>query len=115
MAITVRGNGILMPSPVSITSNGELIWSENTGRGANGDLLGDVLSEKQTYDISWGILNEREFQTLCSALPSGFFPFQLGQTPAITVYRGTLKGEILGGVGDGNTYYKDVSVSVIQK
>lgn len=114
MALTLKGNGITLPAPVTIESNGELIWSENTGRIASGDMAGTVLAEKQTYDITWGVLTQQEYETIRSALPRGFFPFQIG-SQTVTVYRGTLKAEQLGYIGDGVFYYRSASVSLIQK
>lgn len=113
-SLTIKGNGVTLPSPVSIQSNGELIWSENTGRSASGDLSGTALAEKQTFDITWGVLTQQEFETIRSALPKGFFPFQIGEQ-TLTVYRGPLKGEQLGYIGDGIFYYRSASVSLIQK
>ena len=113
-ALIIKGNGITLPAPVSIQSNGELIWSDDTGRSASGDLIGTALAEKQTFDITWGVLTQQEFETIQSALPKGFFPFQIGEQ-TFTVYRGPLKGEQLGYIGDGVLYYRSASVSVIQK
>lgn len=113
-SLTLKGNGIALPAPVTIEANGELIWSENTGRIASGDMAGTVLAEKQTYDITWGVLTEAELRTIRSALPGGFFPFQIGDQ-TVTVYRGTLKTEHIGYIGDGVYYYRSASVSLIQK
>lgn len=114
MALTLKANGKALPAPVSIQQNGELIWSENTGRIASGDMAGTVLAEKQTYDITWGVLTQQEYDTLRAALPRGFFSFQLG-SQTVTVYRGALKAEQLGYIGDGVCYYRSASVSLIQK
>lgn len=113
-SLTIKGNGIIIPAPVSIESSGELIWSENTGRGASGDLIGTALAEKKTFDLTWGVLTQQEYDTIVSALPAGFFPFQIG-SQTVTVYHGTIKAEHLGYVGDGGYYYRSASVSLIQK
>lgn len=117
MAITIRGGGAVLPSPVSVTAGHEIIWSSNTGRSASGRMIGDVIAEKQTFAITWGVLTRAELETIQAALTSGFYPFSLvedGTVTTITAYRGTLSAALLGSFG-GVTYYKDVTVSVIQQ
>ena len=117
MAIILRGNGVTLPSPVSVTASNEIIWSANTGRAASGRMLGDVVAEKQTFAIEWGVLTRAEYMLIRNSLQSGFHPFTIiedGASATITAYRGTLSGTLLGSFG-GVTYYKDVSVTVIQQ
>ena len=83
----------VLPSPVSISVNDQIIWSANTGRSASGSMIGDVVAEKKDVAIKWGILTDL----------------------TITTYRGNLTKEVLGYIGDGIFYYKSASVSIIQK
>lgn len=118
MAQTLKAGGTALPAPVQITSSEEVIWSSRTGRSSgSGKMIGDVIAEKTTVDIEWGVLTEAEVQKIQQALGSGFFTFSLydcGEV-TITVYRGTLKKEHLGYIGDGAYYYKSVSVSLIER
>lgn len=117
MAITITANGTTLPSPVSVTASNEIIWSSNTGRAASGLMIGDVIAEKKTFAITWGVLTRAELQVIRGALTSGFYPFTLtedGVTTTITSYRGTITAELLGSFV-GVTYYKNVSCTVIQR
>ena len=117
MSIIIKGGSTALPSPVSIQTSDEIIWSANTGRSASGLMLGDVIAEKQTFAIEWGVLTKAEKDLIKTTLEAGFHPFSItidGTTDTITSYRGTLVSNILGTFG-GVTYYKDVSVTVIQQ
>ena len=43
----LRAGGIVLPAPVSITINDELIWTSDTGRLMNGLMVGEVVAEKR--------------------------------------------------------------------
>ena len=117
MAITIRGNGVTLPSPDAVTASDEIVWSANTGRAASGKMLGDVVADKKTFAITWGVLTRAELQIIRNALQSGFHPFVLeedGTVTTIQAYRGTISAELLGSFG-GVTYYRDVTATVIQQ
>lgn len=118
MAQVLKAGGVALPSPTKISSSDEIIWSSRTGRSAaSGKMIGDVIAEKKTVDIEWGVLTETEMSRIEHALTVGFFSFSLQDCGeiTITVYRGTIKKEHLGYIGDGIYYYKSASVSVIQQ
>ena len=105
-----------LPSPVSLTPKREQIWSEKTGRNSSGEMIGTSVASKMTFDIKWGILDYTDYSTITSNLTTGFFYFGVGtSTPSSPneYYRGEITYEIIQ-VG-GSQYYKDISVSVIQK
>lgn len=54
----------VLPSPVSISVNDQIIWSANTGRSASGSMIGDVVAEKKDVAIKWGILTEAELAAI---------------------------------------------------
>lgn len=109
----ITSNGVALPSPTQIQTADEIIWSSNTGRGADGTMMGDVVTQKSTFAITWEMLTEAEHTTIKSAFPTGFFSASvLGNS--VTGYRGTINSEVLGYV-NGTMYYKTVSVSVIQQ
>lgn len=67
----------LLPSPTDLKPSKELIWSENTGRAQSGSnkakMIGDVVAEKTTYNIEWGVLTQSQLNTITSHLTAGFF------------------------------------------
>lgn len=106
-------NGVALASPVSISNSDEIIWSSGTGRSANGQMSGDIIANKKTIQISWGILTQDEYNAIRN-IPSGFFnAVVLGQS--IRAYRSTISGSCLGTFSDGVTYYNDVSTSFIEQ
>ena len=109
---------ITLPSPVQITVNDEIIWSSNTGRTVSGEMIGDIIAEKKNVSIKWGVLTESELVLIKQVMIAGFFPISFrddGIELTINSYRGTLTKEQLGYIGDGIFYYKNASVSIIQK
>lgn len=118
MAQILKAGSTILPAPVQITSSEEVIWSARTGRSAaSGKMIGDVIANKKTVDIQWGVLTEAEVRQIQDALVSGFFQFSLYDCGEVTisVYRGTLQKEHLGYIGDGDYYYRSLTVSVIEQ
>lgn len=119
MGIVIKVNNEELPSPVSISSSDEILWSSNTGRStASGKMLGDVIAEKQTFSIQWGILTKAEYKKIKDNLKSGFYPLQFvfdDETVKLSVYRGTISAEHLGYVGDGIYYYRSVSCDIVEQ
>lgn len=115
----IQAGDVVLPAPVSMSVGNELIWSTDTGRTLTGKMMGDVIAEKKTLSISWGILEEAEYNLIKNNLEKGFFPvsFRTGKETLATIesYRGTLTEEILGDVGDGYFYYKSTSVDIVQR
>lgn len=118
MATYLKAGSVALPAPVRISVADEILWSSNTGRSANsGKMIGDVVAEKKTIDIEWGVLTASEMKTISNNLKSGFYPVSFyddGEMLTITSYRGTLKKEYLGIVG-GVHYYRSASVSIVQQ
>lgn len=118
MGLIIKANGETLPSPVQITSGEEIIWSNNTGRGDNGKMIGDVIAEKQTFSIKWEFLTKAEKKKIKKNLKAGFFKVQLifsDETIDLSSYRGTLSSELLGYIGDGICYYKSVACDLIEQ
>ena len=85
--------GVDLPAPVSISVEDQIIWSKNTGRAANAEMIGDIIAEKKSVKIKWEFLQESELVTIKNYLVAGFFPFTFhdnGTDITITSYRGTL-------------------------
>lgn len=120
---TTIANMSALPSPISLRSSSELIWSENTGRAQSGEnkakMIGDVVAEKETYEIQWGVISTAEMQQIKNKLPAGFFYFGFGtslaaaKNAAIKAYRSTIQREAI--EAGSEYYYKNVSVSIIEQ
>ena len=117
-------NGMVaLPSPVSLKTSLEFIWHEDTGRAQSGtnkaEMIGEVVAEKKTYNIQWGILTQSELDTITGKLVKSYFYIGVGtslnnaKSNAIHAYRGNITYTALP-IGS-TTYYKDVTVDVIEK
>lgn len=105
-----------LPAPVSIKVDDEIIWSSSTGRALDGTMLGDVVAEKKTLSISWGVLQEDELVLIKSKLVAGFFPITFhddGQDITITSYRGTLSKEVIGELNDISNLEIEVEIMMV--
>lgn len=108
----------VLPAPAEMSIDDEIIWSSSTGRSAAGYMIGDVVAEKKTIDISWAFITEEELAVIKNIMIAGFFPISFrddGIDMTIDSYRGTLSKEVLGDIGDGHYWYKSVKVTVIQR
>ena len=117
MAVLSSGS-VILPAPISLSTEDEIIWSSNTGRMASGEMAGDIIAEKKTLNIKWGPLTEDDVAKIKTILKPGFHPITFrddGAVLTISQYRGTLSKEHLGYIGDGIYWYKSVSVKLIQK
>ena len=113
-----------LPSPIEVTPTFEIIWSENTGRAQSteggttqkGKMIGDVIAEKKTYNIKWGVITDAQMSEIRTKLPTGFFYFAVGTSAPSNpskYYRSEISGEYLP-IGN-DIYWKDVAVSVIEQ
>ena len=108
----------MLPAPVSITVNDELIWTSDTGRLMDGTMQGEVVAEKKTVSIKWGVMPERDIVLIKSGIIRGFFPITFrddGIDMTITTYRGTLSKEQIGRLGDGIFWYRSATVDLIER
>ena len=83
-------------------------------RSASGLMTGDVIAEKRTFSIKWGIITEAERNLIKSKLVAGFFTANILGQP-ITGYRGTITETVMGRLSDGVTYYNGLSVSILEQ
>lgn len=107
-----------LPSPESVDVTREEIWDADAGRNASGTMIATYVASKRTYNIKWGVLQASEFSKIVNLLSTGFFQFGEGTPttkPSSTgvYYRSEISYTVL--IADTAMYYKDVSVSVIQK
>lgn len=114
----LRAGDIVLPAPVSLSINDELIWTSETGRLMDGTMAGEVVAEKKTVSIKWGVLQESDIVLIKSGIISGFFPITFhddGVDMTLTMYRGTLTKEQIGRLGDGIFWYRSASVDLIER
>lgn len=114
----LRAGNIVLPAPVSITVNDELIWTADTGRLMDGTMVGAVVAEKKTVSIKWGVMPESDIMLIKKGIIIGFFPVTFrddGIDMTITAYRGTLSKEQIGPLGDGIFWYRSASVDLIER
>ena len=75
MAYKLTINGYTPPavtkSGYSLTKN--KIWSSNTGRGATGKMLGDIIARKYTLRAQWAKLTQTQLTSLENAIGSDAF------------------------------------------
>lgn len=118
--IFTKENGVWvkLPTPDSITVNDEIIWSSNTGRTSSGKMIGDVITEKNTFSVSWtGLRTEAEYKKIKNSLIAGFFPVKIqidSDAVEITSYRGTLTARARGKIGD-IYYYDSIAADIIEQ
>lgn len=119
MGLVIKANGVTLPSPVSISTTNEILWSSNTGRStSSGKMLGDVIAEKETFSIQWGVMTKADQKKIVNNLKSGFHTVQFifsDETVNLASYRSAITSEHLGYVGDGVYYYKSVSCEIIEQ
>lgn len=114
----LKAGSIVLPAPVSISVNDELIWTSDTGRTMDGTMVGEVVAEKKTVSIKWGILRESDIVLIKRGIINGFFPVTFrddGVDMTITAYRGTLSKEQIGRLTDGIFYYRSATVDIIER
>lgn len=118
MGLKILANNVELPSPVEISTTNEIIWSANTGRSTtSGKMLGDVIAEKRTFSIRWGVVTKAEQKKIVSNMKSGFYPVSFvfdDETVTLNVYRGTITSAALGYAGD-TFYYRSVACDIIEQ
>ena len=77
-------DGVTMPTPAlsGLTIKKEKIWSNNTGRVANGDMVGDLIAIKYTLEITWPMLSRADAAKIDAAISPAFFVWQKNKPPA---------------------------------
>ena len=113
-SILADTSGAELPAPVSMSIGDEIIWSENTGRTSSGCAVGTVIAEKQTVNITWGILDEAEITQIETKIPKGFIKLYIF-CKLYEVYRGTLTKEVMGFIGDGRRYYRSATTDIVER
>lgn len=113
-SILADATGEELPAPVAITIGEEIIWSSKTGRTASGKMVGKAIAEKETVNITWGVLTKQEIRQIEEKMPKGFIKvYVMGDL--MEVYRGTLNKEAIGKLSDGLFYFKSASTDIVER
>lgn len=75
MPDTLVIDGVTMPGlkKSGLTIKKEKIWSKNTGRAADGSMIGDIIKIKYTLQCEWPPLNKRDAAIIDKAMSPAFF------------------------------------------
>lgn len=96
----------------------EKVWSKNTGRAANGDMIGDVVAVKYTLHCEWPPLSKADAAEINTAVSPAFFSVTFtdigGTRITKTFYAGTPIYPVYSYVNGVKTY-QGVTVDLIQK
>lgn len=114
----LKAGSVVLPAPVQMSVEDQIIWTSETGRTLSGNMVGDVLAEKKSIKIDWGMLPEEDVILIKQYLTTGFYPVTFhddGIDLTIEVYRGALSKVHKGYIGDGHYWYSSVSVSLIER
>lgn len=113
--------GVTMPTlkKEGLTISKEKIWSSNTGRAANGDMIGDLIGIKYTLDCEWPPLSREQAAVVDAAVSPAFFNVTFtdpGSNSRVTkrMYAGTPTYQVYSYVNGVKTY-NGVKVTLIQK
>lgn len=116
-------NGVTVKDPklggISVTD--EPIWSSNTGRAADGTMVGDIVARKTTVEVGWGPLTFAQAKQIRDAIISGgeFFSITYPD-PAVaanvtkTVYCGNIP-RLLYSLSNTYPRYQDVTIQFIER
>lgn len=116
--IILKSGSTVLPAPSQMSVDDEIIWTSDTGRTLAGRMMGDVIAEKKNIKIEWGPLTETDVNLIKKYLTTGFYPITFhddGEDITIDVYRGTMSKVHLGDIGDGNYWYRSISVNLIER
>lgn len=113
--------GVTMPTlkKEGLTISKEKVWSKNTGRAANGDMIGDIVAIKYTLDCEWPPLSREQTAVIDTAVTPAFFDATFtdpGSNSRVTkrMYAGTPVYPVYSYVKGVKTY-SGVKVTLIQK
>lgn len=121
---SLKIDGIAVPEPAhnGLTFTKEPIWSSNTGRGATGKMLGDIIGYKFKLQIKWPALSQEQTSLINQAINSkAFFDVEFidptnsnGDKITKSFYAGTPTYPVYSYV-DGLPRYVGVGVDLIEQ
>ena len=111
--------GKVMPRVQKLSVSHEAIWSKNAGRGATGDMIGDIKTRKAKLEITFSPMSDADGVLLDAAIAPAFFSVVYkdpgtGKMETKTMYAGTPKYPVYT-YADGFPRYVGVAVNLIDK
>ena len=114
-------DGVTMPTPAlgGLTIKKEKVWSNNTGRAANAEMIGDVIAIKYTLECTWTMLSRADVAKIDAAISPAFFSVTFTDPGTNTrttkkFYSNTPSYPVYSYVNSVKTY-KGVGATLIQK
>ena len=116
----LKFDGVEMPVPADLQVQNNKIWSDNTGRSANGKLVGDMGCIKKKLIISWVHLTGEQVALINQYISNVSKPFfsvtftdETFNEQTCTMYAGDTKYDVLKWVSPMK-YLKNVTVDLIE-
>lgn len=113
--------GVKMPTlkKNGLTITKEKVWASNTGRAANGEMIGDLVCSKYKLECEWPPLIQSEVSIIDAAISSAYFTASfIDPASGIRVekkfYAGTPTYPVYS-YANGIRTYSGVKVSLIEK
>lgn len=115
----IKIDGVTMPPIQSLTIDKERIWSNKTGRTANGTMKGDIVAYKDKLNIVFIPLSDEEATLLENAIHPAFFEVTYqnpgtGKTRTATFYTNSPSYPVYS-YADGLPRYVGVGVNFIEQ
>jgi len=115
-------NGVLMPSPKveGVTFTPNKVWSKNTGRPVSGDMVGDIVTVKESIGIEFPPLSPAEVKRVEAVVSNKslpFFSFEFCDGYEVikrTVYADSPSRKLYSAVS-GMNYYTGYKVELVEK
>lgn len=119
--LKINGITVAEPKKEGVTVTDEPIWASNTGRGADGTMVGDIVTWKTTVQVEWPALSFSDSQTIVNALKNAgaFFPIQYndfnsGSAVTKTVYCSNIPRTIYS-LAQAAQFHTGVTVTFIEQ
>lgn len=119
MAEPIVIDGITLPPLKQLQITREKVWSSNTGRAANGEMIGDIVGYKYTLKCTWPILSDEQAKVIDNAVETAFFNATFHEPKTNTwitrtFYAGTPTYDVYS-YAQGIKTYSGISVDLIEK
>ena len=117
--MSIKIGGVEMPPVKELTVTREPIWSKNTGRSANGTMVGDIVAYKTKLQITFVPLSDSQAAVLAAATRPAFFDVRYhdpedNEKKTVKMYAGSLPFKVYSYV-EGFPRYVGTAISLIEK
>jgi hypothetical protein len=119
--MVINGTTVRTPKLGGVVITDEPIWSSKTGRGTDGDMLGEIVAWKTTIAVTWPPLTFSESKKIRNAIKTGgsffkikYYDDDVSKMVEKTVYVGNMPRTVYSLV-DSCRRHTDVSISFIEQ